>query len=169
VLVISGKPERLKMLAQHSGFLMMVPFEAKQRWRHRARTAISIMIGVVALAALDVAPAQMIFLAGAVAMVLTGCVSIEQGYREIDVRIFVMIAGVIPLGTAMESTGVAGLFAGSFAGLTQDWSALALLAAMFMAGALLTQILSDAATTVLIGPIAIALASSMGLPPAPFV
>src|SRR5690606_15446478 len=85
------------------------------------------------------------------------------------VRIFVMIAGVIPLGTAMESTGVAGLFAGSFAGLTQDWSALALLAAMFMAGALLTQILSDAATTVLIGPIAIALASSMGLPPAPFV
>lgn len=169
VLVISGKPERLRMLAQHSGFLMMVPFEAKQRWRHRARTAIAIMVGVVALAALDVAPPQMVFLAGAVAMVLTGCVSIEQGYREIDVRIFVMIAGVVPLGTAMESTGVADLIATQFGVLTEGWSVLALLAAMFMAGALLTQILSDAATTVLIGPIAIALATALGLPPAPFV
>lgn len=169
VLVISGTPQRLEMLAQHSGFLMMVPFEAPQRWRHRARMAISIMLGVVTLVALDVAPTQMIFLAGAVAMVVTGCVSIEQGYREIDVRIFVMIAGVIPLGTAMESTGVAELFATQLSTLTQGWTALAMLAAMFAAGALLTQILSDAATTVLIGPIAIALATAVGLPPAPFV
>lgn len=169
VLVISGKPERLEILARHAGFLMMVPFEAKQKWRHRARTAIAIMLGVVALAATGVAPAQMIFLAGAVAMVLTGCVSVEQGYREIDVRIFVMIAGVIPLGTAMETTGVAALFAQQLSLLTQGWSPLALLIAMFAAGALLTQILSDAATTVLVGPIAIALATAIGLPPAPFV
>ncbi len=169
VLVVSGKPERLEMLARHSGFLMMVPFQAKQKWRHRARTAIVILLAVVALAALDVAPPQMIFLAGAVAMVVAGCVDVEQGYREIDVRIFVMIAGVIPLGTAMESTGVAGLFAEQLLALTEGWSALALLVTMFVSGALLTQILSDAATTVLIGPIAIALAVAIGLPPAPFV
>jgi di/tricarboxylate transporter len=169
VLVLSGTPERLKMLAQHSGFLMMVPFEARQRWRHRARTAIAIMLGVVVLAASGVAPPHMIFLAGAVAMVAAGCVSVEQGYREIDVRIFVMIAGVIPLGTAMETTGVAALFAAHLEALTQDWSPLAMLVAMFAAGALLTQVLSDAATTVLIAPIAIALATAIGLPPAPFV
>ncbi|HWL62608.1 MAG TPA: SLC13 family permease [Steroidobacteraceae bacterium] len=169
VLVISGTPERLEMLARHTGFLMMVPFDAKQKWRHRSRMAVGILLGVVALAALDVAPAHIIFLAGAVAMVLAGCVSVEQGYREIDVRIFVMIAGVIPLGSAMESTGMATLFATQLTALTQGWDELSLLIAMFVAGALLTQILSDAATTVLIGPIAIAMATAIGRPPAPFV
>jgi di/tricarboxylate transporter len=169
VLVISGTPERLALLRQHSGFLMMVPFEARQRWRHRAPTAIAIMVAVVSLAALDFVPTQLVFLAGAVAMVLAGCVGIEQAYHEIDVRIFVMIAGVIPLGTAMEATGVAQLFADQLAAMSQGWSVLALLAAMFVSGALLTQILSDAATTVLIGPIAIALAVALGQPPAPFV
>ncbi|MDQ2641149.1 MAG: SLC13 family permease [Pseudomonadota bacterium] len=169
VLVISGTPERLEMLARHTGFLMMVPFDAKQKWRHRSRMAVGILVGVVVLAALEVAPAHIIFLSGAVAMVLAGCVSVEQGYREIDVRIFVMIAGVIPLGSAMESTGVAALFATQLSALTQGWNELSLLIAMFVAGALLTQILSDAATTVLIGPIAIAMATAIGQPPAPFV
>ncbi len=169
VIVLSGAPERFAQLAQHHGFLMMVPFQARQRWRHRAPTAIAIMIAVVGLAAVNVLPTPMVFLAGAVAMVVAGCVSVEQAYAEIDVRIYVMIAGVIPLGTAMESTGTAKLVADPLLALSGDWPVLALLALMFGAAALLTQILSDAATTVLIGPIAIAMANALGLNPAPFV
>ncbi|MET0292330.1 MAG: SLC13 family permease, partial [Steroidobacteraceae bacterium] len=169
VMVLSGAPERFAELAQHRGFLMMVPFAARQRWRHRAPTAIAIMLAVVGLAASDLLPTPMVFLAGAVAMVLAGCVSVEQAYAEIDVRIYVMIAGVIPLGTAMESTGTAKLIADPLLTLASEWPVLALLALMFTAAALLTQILSDAATTVLIGPIAIAIATALGLDPAPFV
>ena len=73
------------------------------------RARLLIVAAVVAAAASGVVPAQMAFLGGAVALVLTGCVSVEQAYREIDVRIFVMIAGVIPLGSAMEKTGTAAL------------------------------------------------------------
>jgi di/tricarboxylate transporter len=148
---------------------MMVPFAARQRWRHRAPTAIAIMLAVVALAATDWVSTPVVFLAGAVAMVLAGCVSIERAYGEIDVRIYVMIAGVIPLGTAMERSGAARLLAEPLLAVAGDWSVLALLASMFVAGAMLTQILSDAATTVLIGPIAIAVAEALGLNPAPFV
>jgi di/tricarboxylate transporter len=169
VMVLSGAPERFSQLARHHGFLMMVPFAARQRWRHRAPTAIAIMLAVVGLAASDLLPTTMVFLAGAVAMVLAGCVSVEQAYAEIDVRIYVMIAGVIPLGTAMESTGTAKLLADPLVTLAADWPVLGLLALMFGVAALLTQILSDAATTVLIGPIAIAIASALGLNPAPFV
>jgi di/tricarboxylate transporter len=96
-------------------------------------------------------------------------VGVEQAYREIDVRIFVMIAGVIPLGIAMERTGTASLFADFLLAHTAHWSPLTLLLVMFAAAALLTQVLSDAATTVLLCPIALALAEGLGLPPVPFV
>jgi di/tricarboxylate transporter len=169
VMVLSGPPDRLAGLKQHRGVLMMVPFEARQRWRHRAPVAIAIMLAVVALAAIDITPTPLVFLAGAVAMVLAGCVSVEQAYSEIDVRIYVMIAGVIPLGTAMESTGTAKLFAEPLLAVASGWPVLMLLALMFGVASLLTQVLSDSATTVLIGPIAIAVASALGLDPTPFV
>jgi di/tricarboxylate transporter len=109
------------------------------------------------------------FLLGAVAMVVTRCVEVGRAYREIDVRIFVMIAGVIPLGIAMEQTGTADLLARGLLHVVADWPTLGVLLVLFSAAALLTQILSDSATTVLLGPIAVSLANSLGLPPTPFV
>ena len=111
LLVLWGTPRTFAELATHRGFLMMVPFAAKERRRHRAVLATLIVAGVIALAASGAVPAQIAFLAGAVALIATGCVGVEQAYREIDVRIFVMIAGVIPLGAAMEKTGTAQLLA----------------------------------------------------------
>jgi di/tricarboxylate transporter len=169
LLVLSGDPERYAELARHRGFLMMVPFASRPQWRHRAPLAIGIMVAVVASAASGWLSTPIVFLAGAVAMVLTRCVSIEQAYREMDVRVFVMIAGVIPLGAAMEKTGTAGLLAMHLLSFSTGWSALAMLAMMFAAAALLTQVLSDAATVVLLGPIAIAIATALGLPAEPFV
>jgi di/tricarboxylate transporter len=85
------------------------------------------------------------------------------------VRIFVMIAGVIPLGVAMQKTGTAQLFAEQLLRFAADWPALTVLLVMFWAAALLTQILSDAATTVLLAPVAFSVATALGLPPEPFV
>jgi len=120
-------------------------------------------------AASGVFPPQMAFLAGAVALVLTGCVAVDQAYREIDVRIYVMIAGVIPLGLGMEKTGTAAFLANQLEIWTLGWTPLAIMLALYWAAALVTQILSDAATTVLLGPIALALALALGLPPQPFI
>ena len=169
LLVLRGTPDKLSELAAHHGFLMMVPFTANPRRRQRAASAIVIVAAVVAGAASGVIPAQMAFLAGAVALVVTGCVSIDQAYREIDVRIFVMIAGVIPLGLAMEQTGTAALLADQLQRVVMDWHPLAVLLSLFWAAALVTQILSDAATVVLLGPISLALAVALGLPPQPFI
>ncbi len=169
LLVLRGTSDKLSELAGHHGFLMMVPFTANPRRRQRAASAIVIVAAVVAGAASGVVPAQMAFLAGAVALVLTGCVSIDQAYREIDVRIFVMIAGVIPLGLAMEQTGTAALLADQLQRVVMDWHPLAVLLSLFWAAALVTQILSDAATVVLLGPISLALAVALGLPPQPFI
>ena len=169
LLVLWGRPQALEPLASHHGFLMLMPFGGQQKSRRRAPLALLIMAAAIVASATELLQPQIAFLAGAVAMVLTRCVGVEQAYREIDVRIYVMIAGVIPLGIAMERTGTAALFASVLVDHAAQWPPLALLLVMFAAAGLLTQILSDAATTVLLAPIAVALAHGLGLPPTPFV
>ncbi len=169
LLVLWGRQQNFEQLTGHRGFLMLMPFHAEQKTRRRAPLAVAIMAASVIAAATELLAPQIAFLGGAVAMVLTRCVSIERAYQEIDVRIFVMIAGVIPLGIAMEKTGTADLLADLLMGQAQGWSPLTLLLVMFGTAALMTQILSDAATTVLLAPIALALAVALNLPPTPFV
>ncbi|MGH8083698.1 MAG: SLC13 family permease [Lysobacter sp.] len=169
LLVLWGTPSRFSELATHHGFLMLVPFSGEAKRRVRAPLALTIL-GVTILAAVtEWLPVPLAFLLGAVAMIALRCVDIGQAYREIDVRVFVMIAGVIPLGIAMEQTGTAQLLALGLREVVAGWPVLAVLLVLFTMAALLTQILSDSATTVLLGPIAVELAQSLGVAPTPFV
>ncbi|WP_407354522.1 SLC13 family permease [Luteimonas sp. R10] len=169
LLVLWGRPSHFAELAAHHGFLMLVPFAGEAKRRVRAPLALAVLAATVIAAATEWLAAPLAFLLGAVAMVATRCVDINQAYREIDVRIFVMIAGVIPLGIAMEQTGTADLFARHLFDVVEHWPPLGVLLVMFTMAGLLTQILSDAATTVLLGPIAVSLADALGLSPVPFV
>ena len=169
LLVLWGRPARFAELATHHGFLMLVPFAGEAKRRQRAPLALAILGVTIIAAVTEWLPVPLAFLLGAVAIVATRCVDIGQAYREIDVRVFVLIAGVIPLGIAMEQTGTAQLLASGLRNVVADWPVLAVLLVLFTMAALLTQILSDSATTVLLGPIAIELAQSLGVAPTPFV
>jgi di/tricarboxylate transporter len=169
LLVLWGSQHKFQQLSDHRGFLMLMPFDAQRSRRRRWPVALGIMLASVVAAATEWLPPQIAFLAGAVAMVLSRCVTIERAYEEIDVRIYVMIAGVIPLGIAMDQTGTAQRLADLLLAHVHGLSPLSLLLVMFAAAALLTQILSDAATTVLLTPIALAVAEGLHLPPVPFV
>jgi di/tricarboxylate transporter len=127
------------------------------------------MVLSIALAAINVVPVEIAFLTGAAVMILSGCISTQQAYQSIDARIYIFIAGAIPLGLAMQETGTANLLAGWLQGLVSGWGIRWILLALFVVTGLLTQIMSDAGTTALFGPIAIALARSLDLPPEPFV
>ncbi|WP_133501344.1 SLC13 family permease [Cognatilysobacter terrigena] len=169
LLVLYGRASRFAELAAHHGFLMLMPFGGEAMRRLRAPLALSILAATVIAAATEWLPAPLAFLCGAVAMVATRCVDVDRAYREIDVRIFVMIAGVIPLGIAMESTGTAQLLADALLKVVAHWPPLGVLLVMFGAAALLTQILSDGATTVLLAPIALNVAHSLDQPATPYV
>jgi di/tricarboxylate transporter len=127
------------------------------------------MILSILLAAFSVVPVEVAFLAGALVMILSGCISTQQAYQSIDARIYIFIAGAIPLGLAMQETGTANLLAGWLQGLVSGWEIHWILLALFIVTGLVTQVMSDAGTTALFGPIAIALARSLDLPPEPFV
>jgi di/tricarboxylate transporter len=169
VLVLQGDDEALGRVAADPGFLMMVPFQGEPRPRRRAPVAGLIMLGTIVLAAVNALPIEMATLAGAVAMVLTGCLTPAQAYRAIDSRIYVFIAGAIPLGAAMERSGASKRLAGWLQLVVGDWSQLAVLLAIFALVAVITQFMSDSATTALFGPVAIALAGALDKAPDAFV
>jgi di/tricarboxylate transporter len=169
VLVMTGDSTSLKQIAEDRSFLMLVPFKGEPRPVHKAPLAAGILLLAVLAATLNLVPVQIALLAGAAAMVLTRCISMRQAYQSIDTRIYVFIAGAIPLGLTMEKTGAAALLGGWLQGLVASWQTPFILFSLFMAAGLLTQIMSDSATTALLAPIALAMARGLGLPPEPFV
>jgi di/tricarboxylate transporter len=169
VLVLTGDDNAFKRISEDQSFLMLVPFKGEPKPLHKARLAGAIMVVSTVIAALNVIPFEIVFLAGAAVMILSGCISMNQAYQSIDTRIFIFIAGAIPLGLAMQKTGTADLLAGWLQGLVASWNFHWILFAFFIVTGLATQIMSDSATTALFAPIAIALAKGLGLPPEPLV
>lgn len=169
VLVLAGDNNSLRRISEDPSFLMLVPFKGEPKPLHRARMAALIMIVSTVIAALNVVPVEIAFMGGAAVMILSRCISMSQAYQSIDTRIFVFIAGAIPLGLAMQVTGTADLLAGWLQGLVASWNIYWILLAFFVVTGLATQIMSDAATTALFAPIAIALADGLGLRPEPLV
>jgi di/tricarboxylate transporter len=169
VLVLTGDSDSLQRVSDDPSFLMLVPFRGEPKPLHKARMAGTIMIVSVAIAALGIFPVEIVFLAGALAMILSGSISSSQAYQSIDARIYIFIAGAIPLGLAMQQTGTADLLAGWLQGLVSGLEIHWILLALFLVTGIVTQVMSDSGTTALFGPIAIALARGLDLPPEPFV
>lgn len=169
MLVLTGDTESLKRISENRSFLMLVPFRGEPKPLYKARLAGTIMLVTTAVATLNVIPPEIVFLTGALVMILSGCISVSQAYQSIETRIYVFIAGAIPLGLAMQETGTADLLAGWLHGLVSGWAIHWILLVLFLVTGLVTQVMSDAGTTALFGPIAIALARGLNLPPEPFV
>ena len=169
VLLLQGDEGPIASIANDPAFLMMVPFHGEAKPRRKARLAAGIMLVTIAVAAFNFLSLDIITLSGAAAMVLFGCIASRQAYRAIDARIYVFIAGAIPLGAAMQKSGTAALLAGGLEKLVGNWPPLAVLLAIFAIVAVVTQFMSDAATTALFAPVALVLAQDLGRAPEPYV
>jgi di/tricarboxylate transporter len=169
VLVLEGDEDALARVAADPAFLMMVPFHGESKLQRRAWLAGLIMLAAILLAAFNLMSIEMAAVAGAVAVVLTRCLNIRQAYQSIDSRIFVFIAGAIPLGVAMQKTGMAGMFAGWLQQAVGGSPERVVLLVLFAVVAVITQFMSDAATTALFAPVAVALAEGLGRPPEAYV
>lgn len=170
VLVLQGESEALQGLADDADFLMMVPFQGEARRPRKAILAGLMMAGTVALAASQVVSLGIAALSGAIAMVVSGCVTPNQAYKAIDQRMYLFIAGAIPLGTAMQKTGAAELLAGWMKVGMAGWQESLTLFVIFMAVGVIVQFMgSDSATVALFAPVAIAFGAALNAPPEPFV
>jgi di/tricarboxylate transporter len=103
-------------------------------------------------------------------MLLTRCLSARQAYRAIDAPMYLFVAGAIPLGAAMKQSGAADLLANALQGLVGTWNEWFILLALFAFVGIVVQFMgSDAATTALFGPLAIALAGLLGHAPEAYI
>jgi di/tricarboxylate transporter len=164
-LVVWGEPEQITALGAQREFLMALPFGARRVRRSRAWWALGVLVASVVLAATEMLPVHIAFLAGAVGVVLARCLSTEEAYAALELRVVVFIVGALALGTALEHTGLTTLAAETFAPLLGNLSPFWILVFVFGAGAIVTQVLSDAATVVLLAPIAARMAEPLGLAP----
>jgi di/tricarboxylate transporter len=137
--------------------------------RRRAPLAFGITVAVIGVAGVGWLPIELAAMFGVVAMVLARCLGVDRLYRDLDLRVLVMVAAMLPLGIAMERSGAArGLVDGAMRLLPGDNPMLAL-AVVYGATAVLTELLTHTATAVLMTPIAIALSATLGLSPTPFL
>lgn len=132
----------------------------------RAAWAVAVLAGMVAALVVGVPPA-IAGLSAAGAMILVRAVRPEQAYRAVSWETLVLIGGLIPLSTAIQSSGAAELLAGALVGVVGHAGPYVLLAALFLLTATLGQVISNAATVLIVVPIALAAATDMGVSPEP--
>ncbi len=135
----------------------------------KAQVARLITLGMVIAAATGLVTITLASITAATAMILLQCLNTRQASRALDLRIYLIIAAALAMGTAMELTGGAQLIAELVVTLASPFGTLAVLSAIFLAVALLTNVLSNAATAVLFAPIALKAATQLEADPLPFL
>ncbi len=164
-LLLLGPRERLQLLSTDSDFLILTPLGQKPPDTRRAPLAAFIMLAVVVSVMMGKAPISVAAVVGGSIMVLTGCLNMEQAYRAIDWRAIFLIAGMLPLGTAMADSGAATYLAGQVMSLLGDAGPWPVIMGLYVLTAMGTMIIPTAALVVLMAPIVLSAMGDMGLRP----
>lgn len=167
VLLILGPLESVRTLRMDRDVLLM---EASMTGLPAPRNAVLsgvIFIFVVLFAASGILPIGIAAICGVFAMLAFGCLNIRQAARAFDRRIYLLIGSSLAMGHVLESTGGAALIGGFIAPIAETFGPPALLSAMFIISATLTNVLSNNATVALLMPIGISAARLAGVDPWP--
>ncbi|MDP3407593.1 SLC13 family permease [Bosea sp. (in: a-proteobacteria)] len=132
-----------------------------------AKQAVIILFGMVLLLATGIVPPAVAGLLAAGAIILSGIMSVEQSYRAISWTTVILVGAMMPLSTAMVETGAAKLLAERLVLMVGDAGPMALLAGLFILTAVMGQLISNTATALIVIPIGVAAAASMGISPKP--
>lgn len=135
----------------------------------KAAIALAVFIGAIAIAALNIAPIAASALAGAVLLILLRVISADQAYGGLKPEILILIAGMVVIGIAMEESGLAAAATSTLVGSLHELDPLTALIVLYALTMILTELLSNATVAVLVTPIAVALAESLGVSPRPFL
>jgi len=169
VLLIWCPESRLKRLRSETDLIIVEDVHHEIVLKDKAPIAFLIFGAVVAAASTGLANIMVCALSGVFAMIISGCLQMRDAYRTLQGNVLMLIVGTIALGAAMEKTGASGYYANAFLSLFADSGPVPILGAMLLLTSVSTQLLSNNATAVLILPIAISTAISLGVDPRPFI
>jgi di/tricarboxylate transporter len=161
-LLVQATGESVDRLANNPDFIVAGEVERPDFRESKIPVAVALVLGVVAVAALTPIPIVVAALAGALGMVLTGCLDPGEVYDAIQWDVIILLAGVIPLGVAMQNTGGADFIAEGVVLASAGLPPLAVLGLLYLVTAVLTNIISNNAAVVLMIPVAATVATEVG-------
>ncbi len=169
VLLLKGARANIRDLQRNNRVLVLEPLEIDRQRKKKAPLAVGILGLVLILTTFGGFHISTAMVMGSVLVVLTGCLTMDEAYQSIEWRSVFLIAGMLPLGTVMETTGTARFLADGIVGFAGPWGPMAVLAGIYILAGLITEPMSNAAATVLMVPIAIDIALELGANPQSFV
>jgi di/tricarboxylate transporter len=172
-MLLQGTWEALDEHTQDPNVLVVDSPDAVRRQAvplgRRAVPALAILGGMVLLLATGLVPPVVAGLAAAIAMVLSGVLTVPQAQRSMSWTTLILVAGMIPLSTAIQESGAADLLAGGIVDAVGGGGPVLLLVGLFLITAVLGQVISNTATALILIPIALSVAAETGLSPLPLL
>ncbi|MEZ4868875.1 MAG: SLC13 family permease [Caldilineaceae bacterium] len=167
-LLLSGSPYAFAQIKREPAFIVTEQAPLEIFRYEKIPTALTIIIAVVVIAGFGV-PILVTSMVGSVLMVLTGCLQVNELHEAIRWDVIFLLAGVLPLGLALEKTGGAQLLADFAANHAGTLSPLLVLILFYAVAMLMTEFISNNATVVILAPVAATTATALGLNPRAFI
>ena len=168
VLLIQGPRTQIAQLRHETELLVL---DATEDLPHTSRAwlALTIMIGIVSLAAFGVMPIAVSALCGALLLIVSGCLSWKDAANALSTQVILIVVASLAMGTALQATGGTDYLTALFLAATQGASPRIVLSALMLLMAIMTNIVSNNAAAVIGTPIAVGIATELNLPAEPFV
>lgn len=162
--IVYGLWENIAELKETADFVVVTPLTTEKKAPAKALPAAACFVAAIALA-FSGAPLSVAFLTGALAMVLLGVLSMQKAYQAIDWKVVFLLAGLIPLGLAMQKTGTADLLAGQLMVLMQGVHPIFLVLSVAVLSTAFSLLISNVGAIVVLAPLVMSMASMGELNP----
>jgi len=169
VLLVQASEQGFAALRDTEAVLLVEGLDQAVRRQKRVWVAVAIVTAVVFGGAFGGMPIVVWAIAGAALMIATRCLRVDEATRSLDVPVLLLLVGTIPLGTALEQTGLARDFVAALRRLVGDLHPAVVLSVLYLFTSVITEFLSNKATAILLAPVAIQLASQLGVSERPFL
>ena len=169
ILLVDTTEKALGTLRDDPGLIVLGERAQPRIDARRAWTSMLVMIGVIGAAAIGLLPIVASAILGCVALVVLRCLKPDEAYAAVDWKVVMLLAGVLPLGIALERSGGAAWLAHNAIGLVGGLGPVACLAVIYLLTSVATEVMSNNAAAVLVVPIGIATAESLGVDAKPFL
>ena len=169
ILLVFGEFAALTAVQMNRDFLRMDGVHEAYVNTAKAPITLAIILGVVVSLAFHLLPLPLVAIGAAVVLVITGCISLADAYRAIQGRVLVLIIGTLALGLAMDKTGAGHYLAQGMVNILGPMGPVAVISGIYFLTSVLTEVMSNNASAVLLIPIALGTAEAMGLASRPFI
>lgn len=169
ILLFEGEEERLAAIVPALGCLPLASRAAAPSSRRPAILSMVLFAAAIIVATAGLAGLPLALAAAAIGMVLLKILPLRDLYESVDWPVIILLGAMIPIGGALQTSGVTGLVADGLVMLTGAWPAAAILAIIIVVTMTLSDIINNAATAVVMAPISLAIADQLGVSADPFL